>query len=56
MSSDNNDQFKEENDEIFYRGSTIPVFLRLVYVTFIVWAVFYFVSYSFPDLKIWLEK
>lgn len=38
-----------------YQGNQIPKILRGVYLIFISWAVFYFISYIIPDLLEWLK-
>lgn len=46
---------EEEQKEIPYKGNEIPKILKFVYVIFILWAVYYFVSNGMPDLSEWLK-
>ena len=39
-----------------YLGNAVPKFLRVTYVAFAVWAVFYIVKNLVPDLMQWLKR
>lgn len=53
MNEQNNNS---KEDEIIYKGNTIPKFFYVVYGAFILWAATYFVRNLWPDLLSWLNK
>ena len=54
--SSSNSEHESTEQEHHGEGHGIPSFLKLVYVVFISWAIYYVVSYSIPNLSTWLAK
>lgn len=48
MNSDLKEQ-ENETKNFRYQGNGFPWFLKLIWILFIAWSVYYMVVYSFPD-------
>ena len=46
----------KERDFHHGEGHSIPFFIKLAWTILIIWAISYLVLYSFPNLKVWLNK
>lgn len=50
------DHKSEERPKIEYRGNKIPLFIKIVWGTLIVWALYYSFKFAIPNLGLWLNK
>ena len=46
---------EDENSQQGYQTSKIPWFIILIWVAFLVWAVWYALAYFFPELFRWMK-
>lgn len=45
-----------EKDFLSYTGNKIPRIIRLAWSVLIAFCVYYMTKFSWPDLKLWLDK
>ena len=55
------DPVKTENEPkevelLVYRGNNIPGIIKFVWVMILIFSIYYLTRYSWPDLKLWLNK
>ena len=45
---------KESNETPKYQGNEIPIAIKIAWVVFVVWLIYYMVKFAFPDLSNWI--
>lgn len=45
-----------EIDRLKYKGNSIPLFIKFVWLAIIVYTVAYLTLYAWPDLLLWIKK
>lgn len=45
----------EEKVKFEYRGNTIPLVIKIVWIILISWGAYYLLTFALPDLKLWTK-